>query len=114
MTPNSAYTLVPIVVGTNYAPAAQQTNFVDPNSGPSSPPGPLVDNGVTPPIYAMFCTVQGAGTVQIKAIGNSVAISIPAAAFKVGVVYYIYLGTLVADGGCTFVGYQYAHNPLIL
>ena len=113
MVPNSAYKLVPIVAGTNYAPAATTEDFVDPNLGLQSPAGATVAGPMSPPIFALFCTYSsGVGNVVLQALGNDDNVVIPASAFKEGVVYYIYLKKLLS-GDVTFVGYQYAQMPLV-
>jgi len=114
MTPNSAYSLIPIVVGTDYSPVQQYTTHVDPNVGPTSPPGPTVENGLNSPVYALFCTTTTTGTTQIQLLGDAAPISFPAGSFKQGVVYYMYLKKIVADGGGTFVGYKYTTHPFVL
>lgn len=114
MTPNSAYSMIPIVVGTDYTPTQQFTTHVDPNVGPTSPPGPTVSNGLNSPVYALFCTTTTTGPAQIELLGDSSPITIPAGAFVKGVVYYMYLKKLVADGSGTFIGLRYQQHPFIL
>jgi len=113
MLPNSAYELVPIVAGTDYSPSARTTEHIDPNTGEPMSPAPVVANGLTPPIFALWCTANtGGGTVVLQAIGNDNNVSIPGNAFTVGRVYYFYLKKLLNAGGVTFVGYRYANMPL--
>lgn len=117
MNPNSAHELVVITQGTDYTPTEQFVNHNNPNSGPTSPPGPLVSNGLNSPVFALLCTSStGAGNIKLRALGNNSDITIPAAAFKQGVVYYLYLKKLVDDGGgaVTFVGYKYKQYPMVL
>lgn len=114
MNPNSAYSQEAIVVGTDYTPTEQFTTHTDPNIGPTSPPGPTVSNGLNSPIYALFCTATNSGTTTIQLLGDSAAVNYPAGAFKQGVVYYLYLKVLVADGGASFIGYRYQQHPFIL
>jgi hypothetical protein len=107
MATNSCYKLVPIVVGTDYTPKAQTKLYE----------GYDVNNGLTSPVTALLCVKSsGTGLVQIKALGNDTPIDFTADVFKVGVVYNIYLSTLVADAGGTvgFVGYQGSGYPLSL
>lgn len=114
MVPNSGYELVNIVAGTDYSPAARTTDYVDPNTGVAESPSISVDNGVTPPIFALLCTANsGGGTVVMQALGNDDNVSIPGNAFVVGQVYYIYLKKLLNAGGVSFVGYRYAQMPLV-
>ena len=106
MNPNSAYDLVDIVVGTDYSPVATTVPFPrDPSINVAGP--------VSSPVYALFCTATNTGTTTIKTMAGN-TINIPAGAFKQGVVYYIYLRILVADGGGTFVGYMYTGLPITL
>lgn len=114
MTPNSAYSSEQIVVGTDYTPTAQTTTHVDPNLGVTSPPGPTVANGLNAPIYALLCTTTNTGGTDIKLLGDSAAVTYPAGSFVKGVVYYMYLKTLVTAGGVTFVGFRYQQYPFIL
>jgi hypothetical protein len=114
MQPNSAYKLIPIVVGTDYTPTQQYTTHDDPNTGPTSPPGPTVANGLNSPIYAMFCTATNSGTTKVRLLGDTADISFPSGSFKQGVVYYVYLKKLVDDGGGSFIGYLYQQYPFIL
>jgi hypothetical protein len=114
MNPNSAYSLVPIVVGTDYTPTEQFTTHDDPNLGPTSPPGPTVSNGLNSPVYALFCTVSNTGSVQIQLLGDAAPITFPAGSFKQGVIYYMYLKTLVADGSGSFIGFRYNAYPFTL
>lgn len=114
MQPNSAYSQVAIVVNTDYTPTQQYTTHVDPNIGPTSPAGPTVQNGFNSPVYGLFCTVTNTSTVQIQCLGDASPVSYPAGAFKQGVVYYMYLKKLVADGGGAFIGFRYTTYPLAL
>ena len=114
MTPNSAYSMIPIVVGTDYTPTEQFTTHDDPNIGPTSPPGPTVSNGLNSPVYALFCTQTTTAPVQIQLLGDSSPITITTGAFKQGVVYYMYLQKLVDDGGGIFIGLKYQQYPFIL
>lgn len=114
MNPNSAYSQVAIVVGTDYTPTAQFTNHVDPNVGVTSPPGPQVANGLNSPVFALFCTVTSTGNTQIQLLGDNAPVTYPAGSFKQGVVYYMYLKKLVADGGASFVGFRYQQYPFVL
>ena len=108
MSPNSAYDLINIVVGTDYSPVATSIPYP---ANPSS--GIMVNGPVTAPVYALFCTASNTGTTTITTLaGNTV--DVPAGAFKQGVVYYIYLGILVADGGGSFIGYKYTGLPTTL
>lgn len=118
MVPNSAYTLVSITTGTSYAPAATTQNFygaptlANPTGVVSGISGPM-----TPPIFALFCTVANTGNVVIRPLGApddaSGDITFPAGSFKQGVVYYIYLKKVVSDDSTVkFVGYQYSGTPL--
>ncbi len=114
MNPNSAYSLVPIVEGTDYTPTAQTTTHDDPNLGPTSPPGPTVANGYNPPIYAIFCTATTIAPAQVELLGDVSPITFPTGAFVKGVVYYMYLKKLVADGGGSFIGMKYNTYPFVL
>jgi hypothetical protein len=117
MLPNSGYELVPIVPGVDYSPAAQTTDFVDPNSGLPNSPAHMVANGVSAPIFALLCTKSsGAGSIVIQALGNtSGGVTILSTAFVAGQVYYIYLKKLLNDnsGAVAFVGYRYAQMPQV-
>jgi len=98
MTPNSAYTLVPIQKGTDYTPTEL----------------PAGKGRMTGPIFAVLCTRStGTGTCKISALGNPVPVEVPSQSFRQGVVYYIYLRQLVDDdgGNLSFLGYQYAQHP---
>lgn len=116
MLPNSAYELVPIVVGTDYSPAATTEEFIDPNTGEPISPAPEVSGPMTPPIFALLCTKTGtAGNITIRALGNDSDVTIPCVSFVAGQVYHIYLKKLVNDnsGNVTFVGYRYAAMPQV-
>jgi hypothetical protein len=115
MHPNSAYSLIPIAVGTNYTPVEQFITYQNPNGQPVVSPcvEPQVSNGLTPPVFALFCTATNTGTTQVQLLGDSAPTSFPAGSFKQGVVYYMYLAILVADGGGSFIGYKYAQYPFI-
>ena len=108
--PNSAFSLIQIVVGTNYAPTEQYTTY--PGDG-SITPAPKVAQGMNGPIFALHCVVAPSSTVQITTLDGNTT-SLAATAFVAGVVYYIYLQTLVASGGGTFIGYQYSALPAAL
>jgi len=112
MNPNSAYSLVPIVVGTDYSPTAQTTAHTDPNTGASS--SVIVDNGLNSPVYAMFCTVGNQAPVDIQLLGDVSPVTFPSGSFKQGVIYYMYLKKLVADGGGSFIGFKYNSYPMTL
>ena len=102
MTPNSAYELVEIAEGVDYTPAEIKDGSVT--------------VGIEPPIYALLCTKGGtSGDVEIKLLGNSSAITIPATTFKQGVVYYMYLKELVDDNSADvkFVGFRYNNHPMV-
>lgn len=114
MNPNSAYSMVPIVVGTDYTSVEQFTPHVDPNLGVTSPPGPTVSNGLNPPVYALFCTVTSTGNTQLQLLGDAAPVTFPAGSFKQGVVYYMYLKTLVVAGGVEFIGFRYNQYPFTL
>jgi len=114
MNPNSAYSQIAIAVGTDYTPTQQTTTHVDPNLGPTSPPGPTVAAGLNSPVFALFCTVTSTGTTQVQLLGDAAAVSYPAGSFKQGVVYYMYLKKLVADGGASFIGFRYQQYPFVL
>ncbi len=114
MNPNSGYSQVAIVVGTDYTPTEQFTNHVDPNVGVTSPPGPSVSAGLNSPVYALFCTVTTTGPCQVQLLGDSAPVTYPTGSFKQGVVYYMYLAKLVADGGGSFIGFRYQQYPFIL
>ena len=114
MNPNSAYSLVPIVVGSDYTPTEQFTTHNDPNLGPTSPPGPTVSNGLNSPVYALFCTTTTTGPTDIQLLGDATPITFPTGSFKQGVVYYLYLKKLVAAGGGTFIGLRYNSYPFTL
>jgi hypothetical protein len=118
MMPNSAHQLVNIVVGTDYTPVSTTVTVTGPPtpivpSGHVTVPGPL-----TSPVFALFCTVANTGNTIIRAIGakddGTEDITFPAGSFKQGVVYYIYLKKLVADGGGAFIGYKYSTTPVPL
>lgn len=114
MNPNSAYSQVAIVVGTDYSPVTQYTTHVDPNVGPTSPPGPTVANGLNSPVFALFCTVTSTSATQVQLLGDAAAVTYPSGSFKQGVVYYMYLKKLVADGGASFIGFRYNSYPMAL
>jgi hypothetical protein len=114
MQPNSAYKLVTIVAGTDYTPVEQFTTHTDPNIGPTSPPGPTVSNGLTSPIYAIFCTVSNTSTTKIQLLGDSVPTDFAAGALKQGVVYNMYISKITDLGGGTFIGMSYQQHPFIL
>ena len=106
MTPNSAYSLVEIVEGTDYTPAPKMGDVG----------GNAVEIGVEPPIYGLLCTKSGtAGNIELKLLGMANSILIPSATFKQGVIYYFYLKELVDDnsGDVTFVGMKYNNSPQI-
>lgn len=106
MTPNSAYSLVPILQGVDYTPTPIYETIGSTN----------VEKGKTPPIFALLCTKGGtSGNIQIRLLGDSSAVTIPSMTFKQGVVYYMYLAELVNDNGgdVTFVGYKYSAHPLV-
>jgi hypothetical protein len=118
MTPNSAFNLVNIVVGTNYAPV-QTAQTIQGQPSTSVPTGIVTIAGpMTGPIFALFCTANSTGNTVVRALGapddGSADITFPSGSFKQGVVYYMYLKNLVADGGAAFVGYQYAALPVVL
>jgi hypothetical protein len=112
MNPNSAYSLVTIIVGTDYTPSAQTITHKDGNTG--APTTVTVNNGLNSPVYAMFCTVTNTGNTQVQLLGDAAPTTFPAGSFKQGVIYYMYLKKLVADGGGSFVGFQYNAYPLAL
>jgi hypothetical protein len=105
MTPNSAYKIVNVEKGKDYAPKPATGN-----SFASS----------DPVIFSLLCVAnEGAdGDVVIHSVGNYIdgepAVRIPAQAFKPGVHYPVYLAKLVDDcaGKVRFVGYQYKVCPL--
>ena len=104
MQPNSAYSLVPIVKGTDYSPTSATINK----------DGYQVNAGLTAPIYALLCVKStGAGSVQIQALGDTAPITFTADVFKVGVIYPIYIKKLVDDAGGSvgFVGFKYSAHP---
>lgn len=107
MNPNSAYELIEIVVGTDYSPTTIFETVGTAN----------VPKGLSAPVYALLCTKGGTtGDVQIKTLGMDEPIDIPAATFKQGVVYYMYLKELVDDNGgdVKFVGFKYKSYPMVL
>lgn len=112
MNPNSAYSLVPITVGTDYTPTAQTTTHLDGNTGAVTTA--IVGNGLSSPVYAMFCTVSNTGNTQVQLLGDLAPVTFPAGSFKQGVIYYMYLKTLVADGGGSFIGFKYNAYPIVL
>lgn len=110
MNPNSAYELIEIQEGVDYSPSEQFTNY-------GGPGGPSVSAGMSSPVFALFCIESsGVGNIKIRSLGNDSDITIPAAAFKQGVVYYMYLKELVDDNGgaVKFVGYKYKTYPMVL
>lgn len=107
MNPNSAYELIEIEVGTDYSPTTIFETVGTTN----------VPKGLSAPVYALLCTKSGtSGNVQIKTLGMDEPIDIPAATFKQGVVYYMYLKELVDDnsGDVKFVGFKYKSHPMVL
>jgi hypothetical protein len=111
MNPNSAFSMLPIVVGTDYTPTAQTTVHLDPNTGA---PGPSVDNGLNSPVYAILCTVSNTGSTSMQLLGDAAVTVFPAGTFKQGVVYHMYLKKITVDGGGSFVGFRYASYPQVL
>lgn len=106
MTPNSAYSLIDIVVGVDYTPGP-----INETIGTA-----IIEKGRQPPIYGLLCTKGGtAGNIELKLLGMTDPISIPAATFKQGVIYYFYLKELVSDNGgdVKFVGVKYNNFPLV-
>lgn len=107
MTPNSAYKIVPIVRGHDYCPKPAKGDAFASSD---------------PVVYALLCVgntcTDPAATVSIQTVGGAIdgeaEVRIPAAAFKVGVVYSIYLARLMDDcnGAVSFIGYQYKVCPL--
>lgn len=106
MTPNSAYSLVPIVEGVDYTPGP-----VNEIIGAAT-----IEKGRMPPIYGLLCTKGGtSGNISLMLLGMTDPILIPATTFKQGVVYYFYLKELVDDnsGDVTFVGMKYNNSPQV-
>lgn len=118
MTPNSAFLLVPIVVGTDYTPTKGVTTFVGVPTD-NTPSGTVTIPGPTgSPVYAMFCTTGNTSDTVVRSLGaadnGSEDVTFPSGSFKQGVIYYIYLKTLVSAGGATFVGLKYTTMPITL
>lgn len=106
MNPNSAYELVPIMKDIDYGPKM--------NTMPNTT-GPVASKGMSPPIFALWCVESTTtGTIKLHPLGNELPVSIPCNAFKVGVVYYIYLKKLLDDneGKVKFIGYKYKECPI--
>jgi len=107
MTPNSAWSMIPIVEGVDYT---QEVTYE--SVGTAS-----VGTGYTPPIYALLCTTGGtAGNVVLQLLGDPDAgVTMPATTFKQGVIYPMYLRKLIDDNGgnVAFVGLRYRSSPLV-
>lgn len=109
MTTNSAYELVEIEANKDYAPKAVGAPYVG--------SGPVVNKGMTPPIFALWCVKStNTGNIVIQPLGNENPVTIPCSAMKEGVVYYIYLKKLLDDnnGAVKFMGYKYKDYPITL
>lgn len=113
MNPNSAYSLVEIVPGTDYTPEMQYTNHVDPNLGEQSPAGPQVEAGLNSPVYAIMCITSNTSNVELRLLGDEATITFPSGAFVKGVVYYMYLQIILEPGGGEWIGFKYQAHPLV-
>ncbi len=117
MNPNSAYKLVKIVAGVDYSPTTTYIRHgsIDPELAETEhDKRPKIYGGKTPPIFALLCTQStGTGYCKIQLIGNDTPVEMPSQSFRQGVVYHMYLKTLVDDDdkNLKFVGFQYKEPP---
>lgn len=108
MQPNSGYALIPIVKETDYTPMDITRSHGNTDI--------QIYAGKSNPIFALWCIEStDVGVVKIMSLGNDMPVTVPAGAFRQGVVYYMYLKQLVEDAGgkVKFIGYQYATHPSI-
>ena len=106
MNPNSAYKLITIEKGIDYAP---ENVYIKHGAVKAD-----VYGGKTPPIFAVLCTKStGDGYCKIKLLGDEHPVEMLSQSFRQGVVYYIYIKELVEDdgGNLKFVGFQYPKSP---